>query len=190
MLVSGYSGAQLYDGYFGVDLVTTKAISDKDFIDGTNVGVKLGYVRFINEHLAGGVEGSYTTFNQYVPRKTYYYDGGAITTDLFNYHYYFTIGAKGMYIFSPGKRLMPYSSLGLGVAFSEYKVFYNVYQEQDSKTAVYLRPESGVMYRFTEYGSLGVKAGLSFDYAFTESEYFEVKNFSGVSFQIGILLLN
>jgi hypothetical protein len=101
-----------------------------------------------------------------------------------------TIGGKVVYRMKPDNRLTPYGAVGLGAALSDYKLFYNVYQDQDSKTSLYIRPEAGVMYLFKEYGSIGVKASVAYERAFNNSEYFNVDDFSGLGFQIGILLLN
>jgi hypothetical protein len=190
VFVSTGSFAQLYDGAISVELNFSQPLSDKEYIDNSATGARMTYTRFFSKYLGAGLDISYTTYDDYVPRQTYYYDGGAVTTDLFPYHYYLTIGGRLVYRMKPDNKFTPYGAIGLGAAVSDYKLFYNVYQEQDSKTGFLMRPEAGVMYLFKEYGSLGVKASVAYDYAFNESEYFGVKNFSSVGFQIGILLLN
>jgi hypothetical protein len=81
-------------------------------------------------------------------------------------------------------------SLGAGIAFTEYKLFYNIYTDNSSTTGFVARPEVGLLFRFTEYSSTGLKTSISFDYATVKDDYFEVENFSAVSFHFGILIFN
>lgn len=189
--VSLTAKAQEYDNAFHVGWNTFVPFSDKDFTGSTSsAGLRLGYTKFINERFAFGLEGGYSTLDDYVPPSTYEYPGGAITTDIYNYLYYFTIMANGQYYFTQGKRFMPYTSLGMGVALSEYKIFYNVYQESDHNTGFVIRPEIGTLFRIKEYSSFGLKAALGFDYATNKSDYFDTKNLAGLNFQLGVVLMN
>jgi hypothetical protein len=182
------ASAQLFDGVFHIGWNTTKPLSDKDFIEGTTSrGLRLGYTKYINNRFGVGLEGMYTTLDEYVPRQTYYYDGGAITTDIFNYLYYFTIGAQGQYYFLEAGKLQPYAAMGIGITFTEYKLFYNIYSDSDSRNSLYLRPELGVNYRFKEYGGWGLKSTIGYEYATNKSEYFDIRNFSAINFQFGVV---
>ncbi|HET9054112.1 MAG TPA: hypothetical protein VFM90_08065, partial [Cyclobacteriaceae bacterium] len=165
--------------------------SDKDFTGSTSTaGVRIGYTKFINEQFGFGLEAGYSTLDDYVPLTTFEQPGSAITTDIYNYLYYYTVMVNGQYYFAQGGRFMPYTSLGMGVAFSEYKIFYNVYQEADNTTGFAVRPEAGVLFKIKERSGFGLKAALGFDYATNKSDYFATKNFSGFNFQLGIILLN
>jgi hypothetical protein len=77
----------------------------------------------------------------------------------------------------------------MGVAFSEYRIYYNVYSDGDRNTSFVARPEVGTIFRIKEYSSWGFKASLSYDYAANKSEYMGVGNFSAIGFQIGLVLL-
>lgn len=183
--------AQEYNTAFHLGWNTMVPFSDKDFTGSTSsAGLRLGYTKFVTEKFGFGFEAGYSTLDDYVPPTTYEYPGGAITTDIYNYLYYFTVMANGQYYFTQGGRFMPYASLGMGVAFSEYKIFYNVYQESDNNTGFVIRPEIGTLFRVKEYSSFGLKAALGFDYATNKSDYFETKNLAALNFQIGIVFLN
>lgn len=191
LVVSLAARGQQYDNAFHVGWSIFTPLSDKDFTGSTSTaGIRLGYTKFVNDRFGFGFEAGYATLDDYVPPTTYVHEGGAITTDVYNYLYYFTLMANGQYYFTPGKRFIPYTSLGLGVAFSEYKIFYNVYQDGDHKTGFVMRPELGTLFKVKEYGSFGLKAAVGFDYATNKSDYFETKNLSGFSIQLGIVLLN
>jgi hypothetical protein len=181
--------AQYYSGAFHVGWNTLVPLSDKEYTGSTSSsGVRVGFSKFMNDRFGFGIEGSYNTLDDYTPRSTYEYPGGAITTDIYNYLYYFTVMANAQYFFVQGNKFIPYASLGMGVNFSEYRIFYNVYEDSDSQQAFVVRPEIGTLFRPKEYASWGLKSSLSYEYAANKSEYFDVGNFSGISFQIGVVL--
>jgi len=191
ILISLTAKAQLYDNAIHIGWNSIVPLSDKDFTGSTSVaGLRLGYTKFLSERFGFGFEGGYSTLDDYIPPTTYEQPGGAITTDVYNYLYYFTFMANGQYYLSQGKRFTHYTSLGLGIAYSEYKIFYNVYQEEDHNTGFVMRPEIGTLFKIKEYSSFGLKAAIGFDYATNKSEYFETKNFAGLNIQLGIVLLN
>jgi len=189
--VSLAAKGQEYTSAYHIGWNTFVPFSDKDFIGSTSTaGIRLGYSKFVGDRFGFGFEAGYSTLDDYIPPTTYEHPGGAITTDVYNYLYYFTLMANGQYYFSPGKRFMPYTSLGMGVAFSEYTIFYNVYQENDHNTGFVIRPEIGTLFKLKENSNFGLKAAMGFEYATNGSDYFETTNLSGFNFQLGIVLLN
>lgn len=182
---------QEYNSAFHVGWNTIVPFSDKNFTGRTSsAGLRVGYTKFINQRFGFGLEAGYSTLDDYVPLQTYDYEGGSTSTDIYNYLYYMTIMANGHYYFSHGKHFIPYASLGMGVALSQYKTFYNVYTEADNKTSFAVRPEIGTLFKIKEYSSFGLKAALGFDYAANASDYFQTDNFAGLNFQFGIVVLN
>lgn len=153
-------------------------------------GIRVGFTKFMNERFGVGIEGGYSVLNDYVPRQTYEFPGGAFTTDVYNYMYYYSITANGHYYFKTSGLFVPYASIALGAGVTEYAIFYNVYSDSDNKTGLLIRPELGALYRFSAYSAMGLKAAIGFDYTTNKSDYFELKNFSAVSFQLGIVLFN
>jgi hypothetical protein len=181
--------AQLYQSAFHVGWNTLKPLSDKEFTSKTSsAGARIGFSKFMNDRFGFGIEGSYNTLDDYVPRATYEFPGGAVTTDIYNYMYYFTVMGNAQYYFVQGKNFIPYASLGMGVAFTEYRIFYNVYEETDSQTSFVVRPEIGTLFRLKEHGSFGFKTSLSYDFAANKSDYFSIDNFSGLNLLFGIVL--
>lgn len=182
---------QEYNSAFHVGWNTLVPFSDEDFTSkASSAGLRLGYTKFINERFGFGLEVGYSTLDDYVPLQTYFYEDGAISTDIYNYLYYLTVMANGQYYFSQGKHFIPYASLGMGVTLSQYKIFYNVYSEADNETGFVVRPEIGTLFKIKEYSSFGLKAALGFDYATNASDYFATDNFAGLNFQLGIVILN
>jgi hypothetical protein len=189
MLVGANALGQYNGGALTIGWNTLKPLSDKEFTSRTSsAGMRVGYSKFVNDRFGFGIEGGYNTLDDYVPRQTYEYPGGAITTDIYNYLYYYTLMAHGHYYILQSKNFIPYASLGMGVAFSEYRTYYNVYNDSDTQTSFAVRPEVGTLFRINEDARWGIKTAVSYDYTTNKSDYFETDNFSGISLQLGLVL--
>jgi hypothetical protein len=183
--------AQIHSSAFYVSWNILKPTSDKNYISETSTaGMRLGYTKFINEKFGLGIEGGYSTLDEYVPRDTYEYPGGAITTDFYNLLYYYTLMANGQYFFTQNSRFMPYGALALGASFNEYRILYNVYGESDSRAAFVFKPEAGIYIKVKEYSNWGLKSSLSYEYSTNKSTQFGINNFSALGFQIGVVFFN
>lgn len=181
--------AQPADGAFNVTLNIQQPLY-KEFVGNSSVGMRIGYTRFSSAKFGWGIEAAYNTLNDYVPRQTYTYPGGAITTDIFNYMYYFTLLANAQYYYKASDRLIPYASLGAGLAITRYTLFYNVYSEGDNNRSWVVRPEAGLIFRVRQYSSLGLKSALSWEYAGNKSDAYALKDFSALSFQLGLVIFS
>ena len=188
MLIGTCALAQYHSSAFSVGWNTLKPLTEEFTTKTSSAGMRIGYSKFLNQRFGFGIEGGFNTLDDYIPRQTYEYPGGAVTTDLYYYLYYFTLMANAQYYFVQGKHFIPYASLGMGVAFSDYRVYFNVYSESDNQTSFVARPEIGTLFRVKETASWGLKSAVSFDFATNKSDQFEAGNFSGVSFQIGVVL--
>ena len=189
ILISINVQAQYSKGVVSVGWNTLKPLSDKEFTSKTSsAGMRIGYTKFTNDRFGFGIEAGFNTLDDYVPRQTYEYPGGAITTDIYNYLHYYTLMGNAQYYFVQHKNFIPYASLAMGVAFNDYRIYYNVYSEADTKTSFAVRPEVGSLFRVKESANWGLKTALSYDFATNKSKDLEVDNFSGISFQIGLVL--
>jgi len=189
ILIGTAALGQYNKGVVSVGWNTLKPLSDKEFTNKTSsTGMRIGYSKFMNDRFGFGIEGGFNTLDDYVPRQTYEFPGGAITTDIYNYLYYYTLMGNAQYYFVQSKKFIPYASLAMGITFSEYRLYYNVYSQSDSQTSFVVRPEIGSLFRVKEYSKWGLKSSLSYDFAANKSDSFEVDNFSGISFQIGVVL--
>ncbi|MBX2960870.1 MAG: hypothetical protein KF687_00060 [Cyclobacteriaceae bacterium] len=163
----------------------------KEYVGNTSTNnFRVGFTRFLNERFGFGIDGGYAVLDDYVPRQTYTYPGGAITTDMFNYMYYYTLTGSGKYFFIHDGLVVPYVALGAGASFTDYTIYYNAYTEVDEKFGFLIRPELGTYFRFEKYSALGLKASVTWDYTTNKSDHIDVKNFSGLGFQIGLVLFS
>lgn len=190
VLTMATAQAQIAESGFHINWTIVKP-TYTDYVSKTSSrGVRLGFTKFINEQFGAGIEGGFTVLDDYVPRQTYEQPGGAITTDIFNYMYNYTLTANGQYYFKKSGLFVPYAALHAGVVFTEYTQFYNAYSSTENKTGAVVRPELGAMYRFQTYGALGLKAAIGYEYATNKIEEVGIDNFSGLNVQIGIVLFN
>src|SRR5688572_33314772 len=80
--------AQLHSGTFEMQWSILTPLSDQEYIGKTSTaGLRVGFTKFIGDRFAFGIEGGYSILDDYTPRETYVYPGGAYTTDFYNYLY-------------------------------------------------------------------------------------------------------
>ncbi len=190
ILIGTSAGAQVAESAFHISWATAVP-TYTEYVSNTGTrGFNIGFTKFISERFGAGISGSYSLLDDYVPRQTYEFPGGAITTDIFNYMYFYSLTANGQYYFKTTGLFIPYASLSAGAAFTEYTIYYNAYSDTDSNISFTLRPEVGALYRFQKYSTFDLKAAIGYDYATNRSEHFELKNFSAMNFQLGVVLFN
>lgn len=182
---------QEFDNGFHIGWNSMVPFADKDFTGSTSTsGIRAGYSKFLSERFGFGFEVGYSILDDYVPLTTYMTDNGAVTTDRYNYLYYLTIMANGQYYFHHGRHFIPYTSLGMGIAINQYKIFYNVYQDSNRNNGFVIRPEIGSIIKVKQNGNFGFKAALGLDYATNANDYFGTSNLAALNIQLGIVLLN
>lgn len=178
--------------YIYLNLDVNKPTSNTSWIDDVSIaGGKLGYRGFIRPNFSAGLDIGWANYDQYEPTVTKQVTNGAITTDYFHYVYAYTGVASGQYYFKDEDedRFFPYAGLGLGANMNEYVLYYNIYEDSERSWGFLARPEIGVLYRFTDHGSLGIMAAIHYDYSTNQSEKFGYNNFTGVGFQIGLMAM-
>src|SRR5690606_3856446 len=146
----------------GKPLSNTEWIEDFSFAGG-----RIGYRGFIIPNLSAGVDFGWNNFDQYEPTNTRQTGNGAITTDYFHYIYAYSGVVSGQYYFrqEDEDRLFPYAGLGLGASTNKYVLYYNIYEDAERSWGFLVRPEIGILFRFTERGSLGIMAAVHYDYS-------------------------
>lgn len=178
--------------YIYVNLDVNKPLSNTKWIgDISAAGGKTGYRGFINPNFSVGLDVGWSNFDQYVPTSTIENPTGAITTDYFRYLYSYSAVVSGQYYFKnpDEERFFPYAGLGVGANTNEYVLYYNIYDDSERSWGFLARPEAGILYRFTDRGSLGIMAAIHYDYSTNKSEKFNYNNFSGLGFQIGLMVM-
>jgi hypothetical protein len=186
-----YVNAQDYSKYFSVTLDFNKPIVNKEFISNiSQKSYKLVYREFITERFTVGGELGMATYSDYIPPYVYVQDNTSIYTDIYSYVYNYTIALSGEYFFTTDKVVMPYAGLGLGAAYNQFTMFFNVFQQQDNRWGAMVRPHAGAILRFGKKSNWGVMSDLHLDYSTTKSEDTDYNNgFANVGLQFGLVYL-
>lgn len=191
LLASGSASAQFYDKMFFVGWNVNTPLSNKDFAGKSSTrGARFGYRELVAEKIAVGIDLTWATYEDYEPRQTYYNQSGAITTDFNNYANNYGVILTGDYYFYTEKKVMPYVGFGAGLAYNNYKVYYNVYQSGDNSFGFLARPQAGVWMKFNERRNWAFNAGVHVDFSTAKSKDFGYKNFANVGFELGLVFLD
>jgi hypothetical protein len=183
--------AQVYSKYFAATLDINKPILNKEFINKfSQNSYKLIYREFITERLTVGGELGMATYSDYIPPYVYVQDNTSIYTDIYPYVYNYSIALSGEYFFTTDKIVMPYAGFGLGAAYNQFTMYYNVFQQQDSRWGAMVRPHAGAIFRFGKESNWGLISDVHLDYATTKSEDTDYnKGFANVGLQLGLVYL-
>lgn len=185
------SFGQDFEGYYSVSLDFNKPLANTGWVNSTSVlGIKAGYHRLLNKKFSLGGEINWGTYSQHHPTETFEYPTGALTTDYFNYVYAYGLVASGRYYTSYDRLFNPYAGLGIGGAYNKYTMYYNVYTEQDKAFGLLLRPEAGMLIRFSKSRAVSGLVGLHYDYSTAKSRENGYGSFSNVGLNVGIVILD
>lgn len=185
------ASAQFYDKMFFVGWNFNTPLVNKDFVGkNSSRGARAGYRELIRENVAIGVDITWATFDDYIPRQTYYSQNGAITTDFNNYANNYGAMLAADYYFFVEKKAMPYVGLGAGVAYNSYKQYYNVYTSGDNSVGFLARPTAGVWLKFNERKNWAFNAAVHLDYSTAKSKDLGYNNFVNLGFELGLVFLD
>lgn len=189
----GFTGmaahAQLYNTGYSVGWDIHTPLTDGDFSGtGTSLrGLRLGYLYFLGDRVSVGGELGANGFDNYIPRQTYTYPGGAATTDFSNTQLQLTAALNGSYYFKEEGKIIPFATLGAGVGYTIFSRYYNVYSEEDDAAGFFTSPGFGVLLRRADYSSWGIHVKVHADYLAGTSKDFNTDSFLGFGFTLGFV---
>jgi opacity protein-like surface antigen len=183
--------SQYYDKMYFVSWSINQPLSNTDFVGNTSArGGRLGYRELINEKFAAGVDLNWATYDDYIDRQTYTSSTGAITTDFFKYVESYGATVVVDYYFLTEGKIMPYVGLGLGGAYNNFKLYYNIFSSGNGAWGLLARPQAGAWIKLGEHSSWAFHTSVQFDFATTRNTDLGYNNFSNVGFQIGLVRLD
>ncbi len=186
-----FSSGQDFGGYYTASFDFNQPLSNTSWISNASVlGVKVGYHKLLSEKFSLGGEVNWGTYKQYHPTETFTSSSGAVTTDYFNYVYAYGLVLSGRYLFSYNHLVNPYVGLGMGVAYNKYTSFYNVYGDQNKVFGFLVRPEAGMLLRFSQVRSLAGLIGIHYDYSTAQDKNNGYTGFSNLGLNVGIVIVD
>lgn len=150
------------------------------------LGFNLGYSRFIKDDFAVGIDFGWNNYYQYAPRKTYQFQDGAATTDLYKYIYTLPITLTATKTFRAGETVSPFVRLGLGTQYSEQNIYYNVYETTNTNWGFAAAPEIGAMVNFQKDGPWSLYLAIKYKYSTNAAKNLGVNSVQTINFAVGI----
>jgi opacity protein-like surface antigen len=191
VIVSGSASAQFYDKMFFVGWNFNTPLVNKEFVGKpSSRGARIGYRELLREQLAFGIDLTWATYDDYVPRQTYNNTNSTITTDFTNYANNYGALLTADYYFRVEKKVMPYAGFGAGLAYNNYKVYYNVYSSGDNAFGFLMRPQAGVWMKFNERKNWALNAGVHLDFSTAKSSDTGYNTFMNAGFELGLVFLD
>lgn len=152
-------------------------------------GFGLGFGKIFNTNVSLSLDATWNHFYQYEPRQTYYFEGGAITTDLYKYRQQVPIVLTMNYIFLRDLRFKVYAGMGLGLNYVQDKIFFNAYNVSDENFGFNMQPKAGATFAIDEYERFHLFTECSFNYSTNRSEDLKYNSLSGLLIGVGGYLI-
>ena len=183
------SAQTIYDNYISATWNYNLPLNNTDFVGkGTAAGFLVGFRRKIDNRLYTGIDFNYVVYNSYHARQTMVVDNGATTTDMYNYQYTYGFTLNGDYVFRPFKKLMPFAGLGVGFTSNAYKTFYNVFNSEDNRLGLLVRPQAGALLKIGKESRMAFTGVVQYDYSSAASTQFSISGMSSVAFRLGVAI--
>jgi hypothetical protein len=190
LVITVQASGQYFDKMFFIGWAANAPLTNKEFVGSpTPLGARFGYRELINPKFVVGVDLTMATYDEYIPRQTYYSPGSAMTTDFTHLVNSWGATLSGEYLFREDKQLMPYAGFGAGIAYNNYQVYYNIFSAADNAFGFLARPRVGAWLKFSQRSSWGLNASIHLEYSTTKSEDMGYKYFMNPGFEIGLVRL-
>jgi hypothetical protein len=191
LLITAQASGQYFDKMFFIGWTTNVPVANRDFVESpTARGGRIGYRELINSRVSVGVDLTMASYDDYIPRQTYYSSGSALTTDFTHYVNSYGATITGDYLFKEESRFVPYAGVSAGVAYNNYQTYYNIFSASDNVFGFLARARGGAWFKFREDGNWGINASVHMEYSTTKSEEFGYKYFLNPGIEIGLVRLD
>ena len=130
---------------------------------------------------------NYHTNNEYIPRKTYYGENSALTTDKINSTFQLPLGVAGRYYFTEGV-FSPYLGVKLGANYMYNEEVLNTVTYYDTNWGFHVSPEIGVDINPFKNQRFGFHVAAYYNYSTNENLMAspQQNGLNNVGFRLGI----
>lgn len=160
------SNTFLSRGLFSIEYNLSFPMGDlSDFIS------KMGYRGWnfelkgvVNDNLSVGGSFGWYGFSETFDRDTYFFEGGSLTTSIFNYYYSIPLRAVAHYYFLPDAFIQPFAGVSIGTNYSEKRREVGFLVIEEKAWDFGITPEVGAIIPFGEMAMWGaqIKARYNF----------------------------
>lgn len=154
-------------------------------------GGSFGYSRFISDNTTVGVEMNWNSYYEYKPSQTYTQGTIAVTTDFYKYLYSLPLTIRAAHYFKTSfNKMMPYIGLGIGTAYGEQKLFYNIYESGTNNWGFCVIPEIGTNIRLSDNQQAPlINLGVRYKYSTNSWKDVGLSGVSTFNFYLGLSFL-
>lgn len=137
----------------------------KDFISKTGTrGFEFEMKYMLNDNIAVGGNLSWYGFTEEFPRTTYYFDGGALTAQVWNYMTVFPFRAVFNYYFLPEADVNPYIGILTGAYYVDRESDIGYFNVEDKSWHFGITPKLGCYFPFHGKTEWGVNFNAKYNY--------------------------
>ncbi len=153
-------------GFFNVNYNLSWGVGDfKEFISKTSYrGFSLDARWFVSDRIAIGTMFGWNGFYEKYPRRTYEFDGGALTGVVQSTYYNFTMSINAYYYPFPEAMIKPYIGVNVGPEYQTLDIqIGRVYSEHETWQFL-VAPELGTFIQFGENSDVGANLAIRYNY--------------------------
>ncbi len=141
---------------------------------------------YLTPHFAVGAFASFSTNNEYIPKKTYTFDDkSALTTDLDRSVYQVPFGATFRYRILRDI-VQPYVAARVGTEYSTQSIYMSTFVNRHDNWGFYISPEVGLTFFPFHKTDLGFQVAAYYSYSTNRNKSYDLNGLNNVGFKLGI----
>ncbi len=141
---------------------------------------------YLTPKLAVGGFASFSTNNEYIPKKTYTFDDkSALTTDLDRSVYQVPFGATLRYRFLRST-VQPYIEAKVGAEYSTQSIYMSTFINRHDNWGFYVSPEVGLTFFPFRKTDLGFLVAAYYSYSTNQNTDYSINGLNNLGFKLGI----
>ncbi len=141
---------------------------------------------YLTPKLAVGGFASFSTNNEYIPKKTYTFDDkSALTTDLDRSVYQVPFGATLRYRFLRST-VQPYIEAKVGAEYSTQSIYMSTFINRHDNWGFYVSPEVGLTFFPFHKTDLGFLVAAYYSYSTNQNTDYSINGLNNLGFKLGI----
>lgn len=184
---------------FGQEGYTMKAnystcfqLSNRDYLKvGSFAGFGFGIGKMFDTGFSISLDANWNYFYQKQDRSTYYFEGGAVTTNLVKYRSHIPVVLALDYTFLRDRffKLKPRLGLGVGLNYIKDEILYSTYEQKSYSYGFLLQPKIGASIALDDEGDFNLFLDGMFNYSTNRNTDFNYKSNSSVNVCVGAYLI-
>ncbi len=141
---------------------------------------------YLTPKFAVGAFASFSTNNDYIPKKTYTFDDkSALTTDLDRSIYQVPFGATFRYRILRGMA-QPYVEAKVGTEYSTQSTYMSTFINRHDNWGFYISPEVGLTFFPFHKTDLGFLVAAYYSYATNRNKSYDINGLNNLGFKVGV----